>query len=102
MGELVSTYVKWPMKDVHDDLDYAALWASWLDPGDYIVESRWRVPSGMRAHDDSISADGKSTIVWISGGENVPSQPAALVQNSIRTAGGRVCTKTIALPLGPS
>lgn len=92
----------WPIRDPGDVLDYVVNWASWLDPGDIISSVTWTLPSGLNEVSSSISPDGKKTIVWISGGENVASQPEALVQVKVVTAGGRTIVKTIGLPIGPN
>jgi hypothetical protein len=95
-------YPMWPTKDNDDALDYAVNWSSWLDPGDRIITSTWYAPSGLTCSNDSISTDGKKTLVWISGGTGVSSEPAAFIRNKITTAQGRTVTKTIGLPIGPS
>lgn len=94
-------YPKWPTKDPDEKLDYAVNWASWLDVGDTIVSAQWELPSGLTEESSFVSPDGKKTVIWISGGNSVYSQPGALCKVKVNTAGGRIGVKTIALPIGP-
>lgn len=82
----------WSPKAPSDVLDYSVDWSKWLG-GDSITASEWTLNSGTVTI-DAKAADGKTTKVWVSGGEaNVRNE----MTNTITTTGGRTRSEQFTL-----
>ncbi len=89
-------YLTWPPLAPGDSKDFSIDWRDWLSPGDSIAASTWSVPAGLSI---SVSAFSNTvTSVWLTGG-GVSAGSIMDVQNRITTAQGRICSKTVALPI---
>ena len=54
------------IKDPQSALDYGFDWSDWLDTGDTVSTSTWKVPAGITNHSESRTTT--TTTVWLSGG----------------------------------
>ncbi len=90
-------FLRWPPKDPADYLDYSIDWTRWLAPNDVIIESSWFAPAGLYVTVSTFTST--TTTAWIGG---AGSGPLMDIQNSIATAQGRNCTRTVTLPISSS
>jgi hypothetical protein len=76
------------LKDPDATLDYGVRWAvnGWLDADETVTSSSWTVEAGITKQSDSISSDGKTTVVWLAGGTV---NTDYLITNHIVTSKGR-------------
>lgn len=58
------------LKDPEAVLDYGVRWGvnGWLEDDETISSSTWTVEDGITKDDEGTSPDGKTSIVWLSGG----------------------------------
>lgn len=82
--------------DPQAKLDYNIDWSRWLEGTDTISASTWTIPTGLTQASPapSISVDGKTTTVWISGGT---AGAIYTVTNHVTTAAGREDDRSFAL-----
>lgn len=86
--------LKWPEgKDQNEKLDFVVDWTNRLDKDDTIASTTFVVVEGQVTI-DSTSANGKTTTVWLTGGQDGETCP---ILNRIVTTGGREMEYTILL-----
>lgn len=78
------------MKQANATLDYGFDWTAWLN-GDTIAGSVWAVETGLTKGAESISADRRSTSVFLSGGDVGSTYR---VTNTVTTSTGRTDSRT--------
>jgi hypothetical protein len=91
-------YLRWPTHDVSDSKDYTIDWSLWLMSGETITDSTWIGPSSValstQSHTDTTST------TWITGGSLTGQTTLLQIKNTVTTSQGRVCVKTVILPVG--
>lgn len=87
------SFPSWPEKDPDDVLDYSINWAPRLEL-DTIETSIWIVPDDLEEDSSQISADNRTTTIWLSGGI---AGTTYQVTNRVTTNGGRTMDQTVKL-----
>ena len=67
-------------------LDYAFDWSAWLDDGETITASTWKIPARISQTTPASSIDGSLTTVWLTGGAIGHTYK---IPNHITTSAGR-------------
>lgn len=84
----------WDNKDPNEILDYQINWTAQVPGDDTIATSNWTITGSDTLAEQSKSIVGKSTIIWLTGGED---GELAVLTNRIVTTDGRTIDQSVEL-----
>lgn len=88
--------VKRPKDPQEASVKYSMNWSGDLETDETILTSAWSVASGLTVNNDTISSDGKSTNLYLSGGVADMDYPC---ENTVTTSEGQTLQRTGMLPV---